>query len=425
MIDRNVAPPVRDFATLTMPPLERMTLDNGITLNVMNQGEQDVFCLTALWRGGNAECGSPSVAGMTLQLMREGIGGMSGEQLSDMLEYNGARMGLSADSHYSTLKLYSLNSKAVEVIPLLARICVNPSMPVEAFSMIRERRLHQAGLMDSKVEVQAARRANAIMMGEGHPLARVPSSAEIAAVDIDALKAWHARVFNPGAGNLELFVGGRVTPELIAVINRAFGGLAVDNPATPLNIIPFHQQEIKHATVEVPGALQSSVRISYPAPLRTNPDYIPLRMLIVALGGYFGSRLMSNIREDKGLTYGITSFLMGYPEGGIIGIESSTDPKTVDRLIEETLKEVDRLSSGDFTKGEITRLQRYLMSGLASMLDTPFEMLDYYLTGRLSHIPDGYFENQVEAIASLSPLKLGEIAREYIAPYKPVIVVAG
>lgn len=426
MLDRNIAPPVKDFSTLSMPPVSRIKLDNGVVANIMNQGGQEVFNLTAVWRGGNAECDKYSVPNLTLQLMREGAGGMSGEEFSDTLEFNGARIGVSADCHYSTLRLYSLNSRAREVIPLLAAMCYEPALPEPEFSTVLERRIHQAELMAKKVEAQASRLSNKLMMGCNHPLARYDSPEEIANVTTTDLHSWHNRIFRPGCGNLELFLSGHIDDNLIAAVNKSFGQITATDHQTPLNIEAFRCDSAKErhsATVE--GALQSSVRITYPAPLRTDPDYIPLRMLVMALGGYFGSRLMSNIREDKGLTYGIASFLMGYPEGGIIGIESATDPSTVDALISETLKEVARLSSGDFTQGEITRLQRHLMSGLASSLDTPFDMMDYYITAKLSHIPDGYFARQVEAIHSLTPALLGEMAEKYISPLKPVIVVAG
>ncbi len=425
MLNRNIAPPVKDFTALIMPPLSRITLDNGIAVNIMNQGGQDVFNLTAVWTGGNAESLSPSLPGLSLQLMREGAGNMSGEEFSDSLEFNGARIGLSADTHYSTVRLYSLNSKAEQVIPLLALMCYDPKMPEKAFHMVKERKAHQAELMRQKVEVQAARMSNKLMMGQRHPLSAYDDPSDIEKLTVDDARQWYKRIFNPGKNNLELFISGHINDKLIDILNKSFGQIEANASPTQLIIKPFSYDCSGRHNVVIEGALQSAVRITYPGPLRTNPDYILVRMLIVALGGYFGSRLMSNIREDKGLTYGINSFLMGYPEGGIIGIESSTDPATADCLIDETLKEVKRLSSGDFTIGEITRLKRHLMSSLASTLDSQFDMMDYYITGKLSHIPEGYFTRQVEAINMLTPELLGEIALKYIEPYNPLIIIAG
>lgn len=426
MLDRTIAPPVKDFVSLSMPPLKQVKLDNGTVANIINNGDQEVFSLTAVWKGGNAEAAYFAVPNLTLQLMREGTGEMSGEEFSDILEFNGARIGASADSHYSTLRLYSLNSKAQNVIPLFAAMCHDPLLPESAFTMVRERRLNQAELMAHKVEAQASRASNRLMMGAGHPLARFDSPEEIAKISLEEIKRWHNLIFRPGEGNLELFIAGHIDDKLIATVNKHFGQIPFSYPSTKLLIEPFRSSPDKDRThVTVAGALQSSVRITYPGPLRSNPDYIPLRMLVMALGGYFGSRLMSNIREDKGLTYGISSFLLGYPEGGIIGIESATDPSTVEELISETLKEVDRLSSGDFSHEEITRLKRHLMSGLASSLDSPFDMMDYYVTCKLSDIPPEYFARQVEAVAALTPELLGDIASRYIAPYRPTIVVAG
>lgn len=162
-----------------------------------------------------------------------------------------------------------------------------------------------------------------------------------------------------------------------------------------------------------------------PAIDRNHPDYIVLRLLVMALGGYFGSRLMSNIREDKGYTYGINSYLLGYPEGGLIGISSSTDNSTADALIEETIGEIKRLSKGDFTEDEIARLKQHAMSTLASSLDSSFDIMEYYINGLVAFIPSNYFEEQVKAVKSLTPELLTRVAREHLSLDRLNIAVAG
>ena len=134
---------------------------------------------------------------------------------------------------------------------------------------------------------------------------------------------------------------------------------------------------------------------------------------------------MSNIREDKGYTYGINSYLLGYPEGGIIGISSSTDNSTVDPLIEETIREIKRLSTGDFKDEEMKRLKQHAMSSLASSLDSPFDIMDYYINRLVAFIPPKYFERQVAAVKSLTAEELARVAREHFSLDRLNIAVAG
>lgn len=426
MLDRNIAPEVRPFVSLTMPGAVTMSLDNGVTMHVIDQGEHDVFNLTAVWRGGSAECSvTPGLPQMVLNLMREGAGDMNGAEVSDRLEFNGARLLTSADGHYSVLRLYSLCSKADDVLPLMATVISSPHLPEEAFAMMRERQAQQTETLEEKVEYRARNAVMPLMMGENAPLARADTPQVLRALTRDDAVRWHETVFRSPADNLTLYLSGRVTPGLIESVNRSFGQTDGRGQVTGFNIVPFVAAPGARHKVEMPDKLQSAVRIYLPAPTRDNPDYINLRILIVALGGYFGSRLMMRIREDLGLTYGINSYLLGYREGGIIGIDSSTDPSNVDLLIEETMREMRRLATGDFSVGEIDRLRQYLMSGLASSLDSPFEIADYHITRQLSHIPGDYFSDQIKAINSITPATLAEMARRYVTDTEPAVVVAG
>ncbi len=426
MLDRNVAPEVRPFVSLTMPGATKMTLDNGVTMYIVNQGVHEVFNLTAVWRGGAAECAvAPGLPQMVLNLMREGAGDMNGAEVSDLLEFNGARLLTSADGHYSVMRLYSLCSKADDVLPLMATVIRSPHLPEDAFAMMRERQAQQTETLEEKVEYRARQAMMPLMMGAQAPLARTDTPQGLRALTREDAVKWHEAIFRSPAHNLTLYLSGRVTPGLIESVNRCFGQNDMTGGRTDFNIVPFVAAPGARHKVEMPDKLQSAVRIYMPAPTRDNPDYINLRILIVALGGYFGSRLMMRIREDLGLTYGINSYLLGYREGGLIGIDSSTDPSNVDLLVEETMREIHRLATGDFSDGEINRLRQYLMSGLASSLDSPFEIADYHITCQLSHIPGDYFSDQIKAINSVTPAVLAEMARRYMVDVEPTVVVAG
>jgi predicted Zn-dependent peptidase len=151
------------------------------------------------------------------------------------------------------------------------------------------------------------------VFGENHPLSRSLTPEELAVISVDDLREHHARVYVPSG--LQIYLSGRISPSIEDKLNDVFGCVAVDKPAQGLNIIPFEQSLGKSRIIQRHGALQSALKISIPTINRDDEDYLDLRLAVAALGGYFGSRLMTNIREDKGYTYGISAALMGYREG--------------------------------------------------------------------------------------------------------------
>lgn len=430
-LDRTKAPEIREFGNLVMPEVKKSVLANGIPLYELDHGSQEACCLTCVWRGGIAEGKAKALPALVLSMMREGTTAHSGEEIADIIESNGAKLFVSADSHFSTLKLYTLNSRAADVLPLLPEIILHPTFPEKNFEVLREKAAKNEEIKLAKVETQATNAVNRMVMGANHPLAVTETPEDIRAYTRADLVRWHERVFPPvtgesGESSLTLFLAGRITPEIRKMIHDLFGQIPVERrEPMPFNIIPFECNGAGEERVRVDGALQSAVRMFMPAIDRNHPDYIVLRLLVMALGGYFGSRLMSNIREDKGYTYGINSYLLGYPEGGLIGISSSTDNSTADALIEETIGEIKRLSTGDFTEDEIERLKQHAMSTLASSLDSSFDIMEYYINGLVAFIPSNYFEEQVKAVKSLTPELLTRVARQYLSLDRLNIAVAG
>lgn len=181
--------------------------------------------------------------------------------------------------------------------------------------------------------------------------------------------------------------------------------------------------EVKY--VEVAGAAQSAVRMTIPSISRQHDDYEMLRIAVCALGGYFGSRLNANIREEKGLTYGIASSIIGMDGYGAINIACQCDGRYVDTVISEIHHELNRMKSGDYPSDEIARLKRFYTTSLSGILESPFSVMDFYESGHIADIPSDYFVQQLRALDSLSAESLREMANRYFQSDKALTVVAG
>ena len=171
--------------------------------------------------------------------------------------------------------------------------------------------------------------------------------------------------------------------------------------------------------------MQSAIKIGIPTILRTHPDYIPLRILITALGGYFGSRLMQNIREDKGYTYSISALLIGMRNNSCITISSQCATAYTQKVIEEIIKEIHKLQTEPISTDELERVKAYMRGDLAKTTDTPFTLSDYYCAAITNNIPEDYFIKQSMAIDNITPATLQDMAIKYLATNQMLTIVAG
>lgn len=422
-LDRSKAPRVHAMGDLSLPAAKERVLANGTVLRWLDGGTQDINQLVLAWPGGYAEAASRPVATLATGLMREGAAGMSGNEISEALDFRGAMLRIGATEHYSTLGLASLNSMADGLLPVLRRIITEPDYPERALEVYRDREIQNYHISCSKVSYLSQQALAPLIMGADSPLARPLSLAEIEQATRADLAAYHAKVFT--AAGCRAYLSGKISDGLLAEVADFLESLPATAPACPLNIKPYCAQPPQEVAVDKADALQSSVRVAFPAPERSHPDYIPLRFAVMALGGYFGSRLMKNIREDKGYTYGISAYLLGSLEGSYISIAAEAANEYVCPLLAEVGVELERLAREPMDDGELMRLRQHIASSLMETLDSPFSIMDYYRTMQIVGLPPHYFGDQVETARRLTPEMIMEMAAKYLQPSQMRVAIAG
>lgn len=422
-LDRSHAPAVHAMGHLQLPEARELRLDNGTVLRWLNGGTQDINQLVLAWPGGFAEGKSRTVASLATQLLREGAAGMSGNDISEALDFRGAMLRLGATEHYSLLMIASLNSMADGLLPLLTDIITRPDFPERAIEVYRDREVQNYNISCSKVDFLSQEAIAPLIMGADNPLARPMALAEIEEATHSDLADYHSRVYS--AAGCQAFLSGRISPELLRDVARFLESLPSDAPACPLNINPYAAQQPQEVAVSKPDAQQSSVRVAFPAPARSHPDYIPLRFAVMALGGYFGSRLMRNIREDKGYTYGISAHLLGTLDGSYISIAAETANELVRPLLGEVAGELTRLATEPMDNSELMRLRQHIAATLMETLDSPFAIMDYYRTMQFVGLPPSYFADQVDLAHHLTPEIIMEMAAKYLQPSQMRVAIAG
>lgn len=423
MLDRTKAPAIGKFAHLRIPVLRQITLDNGMMLNVINQGEDDIVRLSLIWTRGAAEAQSMQHGLVTSLAMREGTLSHSAKEIAEALDFNGANLRVNIGAHCSRVEVIALSKRLEYVLPTVMEVISRPAFPQHELDIIIENQAQAIEVERHKVGFHTHTAINRMVMGPGNPLATelTPESIRMIRRD-DIVETW-SQTFVPGRAHA--YIAGRIPQETIDLVNATVGAVHPSKPAPHPVYTPFAGSDERYSFIERPGALQSAVRMAIPTIKRDHPDYIPLRLLVTALGGYFGSRLMANIREDKGYTYGIHASLLGYHEGGIMMIGSECDNRYTEDLVEETRNEIARLSTGDFSTDEIERVKSFAMSQLAETLNTPFSIMDYYENMLMAGTPHDYFDLQLKAIQSINADVFARLASEYLSPESLYVAIAG
>lgn len=424
-VDRTTAPAVSEIGRMAVKRPVTMTLDNGVELTVLDSGEMEINRLTVMTDGGVTEAPMAEIAMVTPDALREGTTTRSGADIANVLEDNGAWVKSLGHMHHTTLTTFSLNSRFDDVLPVVLDMLENPTFPEREVASIVDRAAARMEVNLSRVGYHASMELERLVKGANHPSVKEATPEQIRNIGPDALREWHSRTLAPG--HCRVFLSGRVDDRMVERVERAFGARQGRGEGVePLYVSHTPSGNHERVFVERPGALQSAVAMGCSTISRESEDYVDLRIAVMALGGYFGSRLMANIREDKGYTYGIGAALLGGREGAMVQISTEAGNEYRDAVVDEVLIELERLKDAStFGADELDRLKRHLMTSLASTLDTPFTMMEYYENMVLSSTPADYFERQQRAIRAIDGERIARVAQKYLKAEDFYTVIAG
>lgn len=420
-LDRTKAPRVHSTGDINLAPESVIALDNGIDLHVVNSGDQPISRFILFWEGGAMDSPAPAVASVAAEAMREETAGLSGERIADIIDFNGARLGTRNADHFTGLELVMLNSKMDAVLPVAREIATGAVFTPRTVEMVAAKAASARAMQLAKVSVRASEAAHAVVQGPSHPASRVSSPEDFMAVTPQLCADCYAGMLR---ARKHAYLGGALADADIDRVVSFLESLPATD-ASPICIEPFAPGRPERIKIEVEGAMQAALSMVMPMPGRDNPDYIPLRLTVMALGGYFGSRLMANIREEKGLTYGIGAALLGSREGAYMEINAQADAAYVEQVIAETVAEIKALRTDPPRGRELERLKLHAWTALAAAADNAFGTIDHYITRMLVGTPSDYFARQLEAIAAITPDTIVRMASTYIDPEALTVAVAG
>ncbi len=406
-------PRIHTFDHLSLAPPRQWRLPNGMPVYAIDKGTQEVVRIEVVYLAGRPFERKALVARTAASLLKEGGGSRDGNELNQWFDYYGATLSFPYNLDTANICLYSLNRHLPRVLPAFAEMIARPHYPErELLAFIRR---NQQSLREdlSKNDIIAYREITELFFGPAHPYGYNSQPETYAALERADLLEHHERLFRGGNGFLLL--SGRITPEVEKLVEEHLGALP-GGPAAPVPLMTANDAPPATVKIDRPGTLQTALRLGKRLCTRNHPDYAGLYVLHTIFGGYFGSRLMENIREEKGYTYNINSALDTMRYDGAFHIEAEVSNEYVAETLREIDAEMDVLREELVDDEELEMVRNYLMGTFLTMLDGPFNLSEVYRTLLTEETPFEFFGHLIDTVLQITPEQLRELARRYLEP---------
>jgi zinc protease len=425
MLNRKIQPEIKAMENISIAAPQRKIMSNGIPLNVIEAGSQEVVRLDILIGAGKWHQTQLLQTLFANRMLREGTKRFTSAEIAEKLDYYGAWLELSTSMEYSYITLYSLNKYFASTLEVLESIVKEPIFPEKELNTVIDTNKHQFLINSTKVEYLAQKSFAGSIFGEEHPCGRYASADDYDKVTSACLKEFYNQYYH--SGNCTIYIAGKVTEEILDLLNNAFGNDPWGQVENKVSLIPgtINTTSQKRIFTEQTSAMQSSLKMGKVMIQRSHPDYFKMRVLVTIFGGYFGSRLMSNIREDKGYTYGISAGIASYPDAGVFMIATEAANEYVEDIIKEVYHEMNILQTDLVPDAELNMVRNYMLGEMCRSYEGPFSLSDAWMFVQTSHLSDSYFEESLKAVQSVTTEELRDLAQKYFDQEKVIEVVAG
>ncbi|MDF9799815.1 zinc protease [Catalinimonas alkaloidigena] len=423
-LDRRVAPPARPIRHIDFLEAETTQLSNGIPVHMIRSGKQPVVGLELIFRhGGIRHEQKNGVAFFTNKMLAEGTEQNNSVTISNEIDKYGAFLQLSPGLDYSSVDMYMLTRHTQPLLNTLRELITESVFPEDEFQKLKTIQLQHLKLHNKKSNALASKKFKAALFGAQHPYGRTLQEEDIPSITSNELKAFFQHQLK---NQLEIIISGDVNTEVLQAVEQYFGGLPLVASSPSEDDLPEAVLTQKKRTViERAENLQSSIRMGCPMLTKNHPDYNKMKILNTILGGYFGSRLMRNIREDKGFTYGINSGLITLRDAGYFVIGTEVKKEFTAQVIEEIYREMAHLRDVPLGNTELNTVKNYMAGRLMASVDTPFALAEKFKNIHLYGLTYNFYKSYLNTINTIDAASLQEMAKKYLVEENMVEVIVG
>lgn len=423
-IDRTVAPPISDINSFNIIKAQKTILENGIPLYQVFSENTELVKIEFMFFAGNWFQQTPITAFAVNNMLIEGTTKYTSAQIAELVEYTGAFIGYNIDKDNAYISVFTMSKFLPEVLPLFEEIIKNTTFPEHEVIQFKNKQKQQFLVEQTKVKNIAGAEHARMMFGNVHPYGYMIVEEDFDNLTREDMVEFHHKFYN--SSNCAIITSGATNKKDIILIEKYFGK-GIWNDTNGMINVDYKKSSgtERKIYIEKPGVVQSAIRIGKELFTKIHPDYAAMSVVNCILGGYFGSRLMKSIREEKGYTYGINSLFVTFLHAGYLSIISEVGANVTKPAIFDIYAEIDRLRTEIVAEAELKRVKNYMLGEVVRMFDGPFAQAESLLSLLEYNFGYEYFDHYIETVKSITSIQIKELAYKYLDPASLYEVVVG
>ncbi len=411
-LDRTIPPAVEPLADFAFVKPHQRTLSNGAKMYVMSAGVQPVISVQMVFKAARRLSFSLPHSLFVSKMLLEGTRSKTSAQITETVDSLGGHLDFSGGMDYLTAEVHGLSKHLSKLLPLLCEILTESVFPTNELDKIKTIQVQQLKVNMEKTAYLASQTFRQKLLGT-HPYGSRLKTESVESVQQADLLAYYADLvqYQP----FEVVVAGKITDEDLALIDQTIGKLPI-RPSQEIYQYPDYQGFTPETHYEErPDAVQTSLRIGKPLFGMNHPDYHTFSLLNEILGGYFGSRLMSNIREEKGYTYGIHSSNASFKRFGYWIATADVKKEFWKETVKEVFAEIEKLQTENVGEEELETVKNYMAGGLINAMNTPFAIAERFRSIYFYGLPANYYDSYIARIQAISADDIRLLAQKYLS----------
>jgi predicted Zn-dependent peptidase len=423
MINRNIAPPVKSISDISFINPEEWTLSNGAKVWGIKAGSQDLVKIDFIFNAGSWYQKSNLIAGLTNAFLNQGTKNYTAQQIAETFDFRGAYLQLSADQHYGYVSVLTLNKYLDDILKVTADVIKNPIFPEAELKSQIAKKKQWFIIENNKVKMIAQKKFSQALFGVDYPYANTNKASDYDTLSRELFVQFHKENYN--LSNCRILIAGNYSDKTKLLLEDYFGESSVGNKIWTIPEYSINPDKVRTHFVEKADALQSAVRVGRLIINRDHPDFHGLNILVTILGGYFGSRLMSNIREDKGYTYGIGSTIITFPNAAYFFVATETGNEFCRPALNEIYFEMQKLQNEPVGEEELETVKNYLLGETLRSIDGVFALSGTFRSLMEMNNDFSYYSEFINVLNTIQSGDLQKLAEKYFEVHKMFEVVAG
>jgi len=408
---QRIRPPVFPVEKVVIPEAKSFRLNNGVPVYLIEAGTEDIMRLEFIFKAGQVKEYLPLLASTCNMMLSEGSQNYSSEELNRSLDYYGVFLNQTAEKDSAGIVLFFLNKHIEKVLELSREILFRPVFPEAELNSLMKKRLHWHMVNREKVQNLAIDQFFESLFGKNHPYGYQIREQDFENITPSLLSDFHTKYYTPE--NMAVIISGKIHNKTAELLNSYIGNIGSNENNNEASVNFINGEKLKKVHINKSGTVQNAIRIGSATINKKHPDYPGLKILDSILGGYFGSRLMKNIREEKGYTYSISSSISSLDIAGYKVISTEVGQKNYQKAIDEIYSEIMLLQNVPVKKEEMAVVRNYMSGEMVRMFDGPFALAESFRSVWEFGLDNSYYYRLAEKIKTIDPDEIIELARTY------------